>query len=42
MDISIPEMVEKIKNIAKEDLVTVARGIALDTVFLLAGEDYDG
>ncbi len=42
LDVTIPEMVEKIKNITKEELVEVVRGINLDTVFLLAGEDYNG
>ena len=34
--------VEKIKKVTVDDIVAVAKGINLDTIFLLAGDDYHG
>lgn len=38
----VVDLIEKIKNVSLDDIKAVAQGINLDTVFLLASEDYDG
>ena len=42
INMSITSTVEKIKKVTVDDIVAVAKGINLDTIFLLAGDDYHG
>lgn len=41
-DDTIESMIEKINNVKEEEIVEVAKGVKLDTIFLLAGENYEG
>jgi len=39
---TLESLLEKITNVTEEQIVEVAKGITLDTIFLLAGDNYEG
>jgi predicted Zn-dependent peptidase len=39
LDFTVPGMIESVRNLTIEDVTEVAKGINLDTIFLLASED---
>ena len=39
---TIDEMIDKINAVTEEEIIEVAKGVNLDTIFLLAGENYEG
>ncbi|MCK9537254.1 MAG: insulinase family protein, partial [Bacilli bacterium] len=42
IEMSVTATIDKIKNVTTNEIIEVANGINLDTIFLLAGEDYNG